>query len=245
MVPETTVRSFSPGSTRRRRPHGDHSNYFASGIYYFENVGTINISGQDISGGNHGAQTSSVGTPPCANDSDAGVMDGAGVEWILGGSSAITISSASGTSFELFARQPVSGMEGAAGVSIRSVPDAPDAPADYMPSSASNVFSIGGGSGTQVKVQGLVYAPNADVTLSATAAGARALRRRGGVGADTRPPGLYLARPDGMVSTATPRPPRSSSHPVDRFGSTQRRTTPPRSSNSRTMPTAQLSSTPG
>jgi hypothetical protein len=201
---------FLPGKYTAAPNFGQH-NYFASGIYYFDNVGNVNVSGIDLSGGNPGAEVTRVGTPACADDGDAGVSDGAGVEWILGGNSSISVTSASGTSFELFARQPAASLlEGAAGISIRSVPRAADAPAGYTPTllpPGTNLFSIAGGSGTQVKVQGLVYSPNADIALSGTRAQKSELS--GGVVASRlsfHPSDVGLG-PDGIVSAVpTPAP---------------------------------------
>jgi hypothetical protein len=155
---------FLPGRYASK-PHLGAHNYFASGIYYFENVDTIDVNGVDVSGGNPGTETSLVSVHPCATDDAAGVSDGSGVEWILGGTSAVSVGSALGTSFELFARQPAaSALEGAAGISIRGVPAV--APG-YMPSS-SNVFSNVGGNSSELSVHGLVYAPDADIVVSGT-----------------------------------------------------------------------------
>jgi hypothetical protein len=191
-------RIFLPGNYAAAPVLGPH-NYFASGIYYFDNVGVINVDGVELSGGNPGTGMSLVDASPCANDADAGVNDGSGVEWILGGTSAISVGTTPGTTFELFARQPAtSAREGAAGISIRSVPS--PAPAGYAPTTSS-VFTMGGGQPIQVAVHGLVYAPNSDVTVSATSAHGSELT--GGVVASTLhliPQLAVLPGPDGMVS---------------------------------------------
>jgi hypothetical protein len=199
---------FLPGKYTAAPNLGSH-NYFASGVYYFENTGPINIGnplgGTDVIGGKRGPSepTSFIGPSPCADDTAAGVSDGSGVEWILGGTSAVSVSSDANTSVELFARQPAAAVEGASGISVRSVPAV--APSGYTPSSAGTVFSIAGGTSTQVAVRGQVYAPNAGVTVAST--GSSSSELSGGVVAST----LLLRSitgispgPDGMVSAGNP-----------------------------------------
>jgi hypothetical protein len=152
---------------------GTH-NYFASGIYYFENAGTINVAGTDVFGGKPAASETTAVTQasPCATDAQVGVYDGTGVEWILGGSTAITVSNSANSSLELFSRVPgnsPNGPEGTAGISIRTVPAS--APAGYVASTvtgASFIFDSGGGSKPQVAIHGLVYVPQSSVNVAKT-----------------------------------------------------------------------------
>jgi hypothetical protein len=148
---------------------GTH-NYFASGIYYFENV-DIHVDGIDVIGGNPGASETALvdsASSACADDRQVGVSDGSGVEWILGGTSALSVGSSSGTALELFSRVPATasnGPEGTAGVSIRTVPAGT---AGYVASTpGSTVFANSAGGG-QVGVHGLVYAPDSTVQVGGT-----------------------------------------------------------------------------
>jgi hypothetical protein len=100
-------------------------NYFASGVYYLLNI-SLNLTSGRALGGQPGPDypgppTYSPG-PACSSvtDQTAGVADGFGVEFILGGSS--TISVGRGAQLELFPRLPASPSEGSAGISIRTVP---------------------------------------------------------------------------------------------------------------------------
>jgi hypothetical protein len=198
-----TCSIFLPGKYTGA-PNLGARNYFASGIYYFENA-DINVNGIDVFGGKKGAsETVQVDqASACAGDSDAGVSDGSGVEWILGGTSAVSIGSALNTHVELFARRPAgSASEGSAGISIRSVPAT--APAGYTPSSASTLFSDPNGANTQVAVHGLVYAPDAGVIVSSTKA--RGSELGGGVVASTLSlrKDFVVAGSVGIVSAAPP-----------------------------------------
>lgn len=141
-------------------------NYFASGVYYFDDVGTIEFGGKDTFGGNRGAAE----VAPGCSDQNAGVDDGSGVEWILGGTSAISVDSTATTTFELLERLPgASSAEGAPGLSIRTVPAGADG---YDGSAAAGpIFSNNGGPGQTVAVHGLVYAPGSEVSVTTGAGG--------------------------------------------------------------------------
>ncbi len=185
-------------------------NYFASGVYYFEFTGTIDVNGREVAGGAHRADEAPIATPACADDNTAGVSDGTGVEWILGGGSAILVGSTSGTSFELFARQPGSSAEGAAGISIRGVPTVAPPPG-YTPST-TNIFSNAGGTSTSVGVHGMLYAPDAAVVVAGT--GSVGSEFSGGIVASTLtldPAGVATGS-FGMVSS--PAPPAVVDHQV-------------------------------
>ncbi len=172
-----TCRIFLPGKyTALTLPQNTH-NYFASGVYYFENTGEIRVDRADVFGGKRSATDPQEAAPvvtqdtACATDVDAGINDGTGVEWILGGDSWVNIASSNSTSFELYRRIPANspnGDEGTPGISIRTVPN--PAPPGYITTaiSGSYIFDSGGGSNPQVVVHGTIYTPEFPVALRKT-----------------------------------------------------------------------------
>lgn len=120
-----TCRVFFPGKYTSPLPAFSSSNryYFASGVYYFENVGAIALGGQ-VFGGAQGTETKKLTPTPCSTDAAAngqvpGSATGSGVEFVLGGTSRITVNSSSSENVELFSRVPlVPAAEGKPGVSI-------------------------------------------------------------------------------------------------------------------------------
>jgi hypothetical protein len=144
---------------------GPH-NYFASGVYYFENT-DITLNG-DLFGGQPGpAETTVIAPSPCATDQQAGVDDGTGVELILGGTSTIYVDSHG--DMELYRRSPGTRLEGAPGVSIRTVP-AGAAPylQSTFPGNDVDVLAMAFGSSAQLAVHGMVYVPTGTVDLFAS-----------------------------------------------------------------------------
>jgi hypothetical protein len=145
-------------------------NYFASGIYYFEDT-SINLSGQTAIGGQPGPDYQQApALPPTAcssvTDKTAGVPDGSagsGVELILGGTSTVSVNDAP-AQLELFARVPASPVEGTPGISIRTVPSG--APTGWKPTTSGHRVVLSS-SGSKLAVHGYVYVPEASVSIHA------------------------------------------------------------------------------
>ena len=141
--------------------------YFASGVYYFHNVGTITLNGQ-VFGGAPGSESQLfTGITPCANDAAAnarvpGSATGSGVEFVLGGNSRITLGNSTSNKVELFSRAPANpDAEGTPGVSI------------YAPRTAGSGYSAWNTTSAldlprakpQIVIHGLVYTPNSPLTV--------------------------------------------------------------------------------
>jgi Tfp pilus assembly protein PilX len=98
-------RVFSPGRYTSLDLADD--NYFRSGVYFFDDVGTISVRGRQVVGG--AADPDEVSTTlltPCATDASvitSPAVSGTGVKFILGGSSKLEVRNPSGR-IELFAR---------------------------------------------------------------------------------------------------------------------------------------------
>jgi len=146
--------------------------YFASGVYYFENVQSMNMNG-DIFGGQPGPTDTQKFTVvnPCATDATAnaqvpGSATGYGVEFVLGGDSYIDPTTNASSKIELFARQPaVPANEGTAGISFY----APRVSGtNYIANTRAATISLGGNP-NQLMFHGLVYVPNSDLKIWSTA----------------------------------------------------------------------------
>ena len=147
-------------------------NYLASGVYYLENLGLIDMDGpgapKKVFGGK--IDTSSgeervLANAPCGTDAQAGVTTGdTGVHIILGGTSRLDIDEAEA---EFMAYHPAAGSEQAgAGISIRTVSE---------PTSGYTLWNgpgvglkVEGGTNPHFAVHGLVYMPDASIELFAT-----------------------------------------------------------------------------
>ncbi len=137
--------------------------YFASGVYYFANVGQITLAGE-IFGGQPGAGESQQMTTatPCSNDAGAnalvpGSATGSGIQFALGGSSKLRIDDHSKDKIELFSRVPaVPANEGTAGVTVY----APRTDGtNYVKWNADKVLAMDGNKTTMI-IHGLFYAPS-------------------------------------------------------------------------------------
>ncbi len=145
----------------------DSDSYFASGVYYFDNIGEIQFSDASVTAGEPGAGATSQlnpGNEACATDADAMTysnnrVSGKGVVFVLGGNSRLKLASSSSNTLEMFAREP----------------GAPGEPADWAGLSVLAHDRSGGGlavwreeeplvtdsfEGTLV-IQGMLYAPQA------------------------------------------------------------------------------------
>lgn len=165
---------FKPG-TYTTAPSLASNNYFASGVYYFRNVGTISVTSQKVVAGKAGTGESLVnGNVACATDTLAGVTGSAtGVKFIFGGNSAIVVDDPSGA-VEMFARNggdPAT--EGTQGISLQTVQadQVSTSPPKWMASTLAAgdpVIQVGNGTNAALSIHGLVYTPNALVDFSAT-----------------------------------------------------------------------------
>ena len=145
--------------------------YLASGVYYLDNIGTLDLGSNSLFGGmpNTASGEKQVVTTssPCATDASAGAAgNGTGVEIILGGDSAINVDKGD---IELYARQAATvGSEGSAGVSLRTVPAGAAGWDASSVGSGSDIFYVSSGNNAHAAVHGFIYAPNASVALFAT-----------------------------------------------------------------------------
>jgi Tfp pilus assembly protein PilX len=164
--PGQTCRVFFPGTyTDPIAFSGDH--YFRSGTYYFQNV-DLSINGRVI-GGERGTLETRVnsGAGPCdAYDEDSPTDNpGTGVQWILGGTSKITVGN--GDNLELYSR--AGGSEPQSGISLHAV-TAAEAGGGYLVSapSGNTLIDIGSGAHVQATFHGIVFAPGLNINSFAT-----------------------------------------------------------------------------
>jgi len=142
--------------------------YLASGVYYFENVGTFKLNGT-IFGGQPGpgVQQKFTGISPCSSDASAnalvpGSASGAGVELVLGGNSSISVANSTSSKTELYARIPGNASaEGTAGVSIYAPRTGGTG---YLAWNAISAFNQSNAK-PQIVIHGLVYVPNSSMTV--------------------------------------------------------------------------------
>jgi hypothetical protein len=172
---------FNPGTYNAPPSFNAVGNYFASGVYYFLDTGTMTVpSSARVDGGKPKSpetQALNAGPPvvsPCASDATPGALgSGNGVLFIFGGSSALSIGNKA--TFELYSRVPsgaTAGSEGDPGLSIYTVRSTfggwkcsgyPSCTAGGLPVPAfANV------SQSQVVIHGIVYAYNANVVMFVT-----------------------------------------------------------------------------
>jgi len=157
--------------------------YFASGVYYFDDVGEMKMEAASMFGGEPpaGESRAFTGVTPCATDAIAnslrpGSATGKGVLFIMGKKSSWNIHDHVETRIELFSRVPANpAIEPPAGISIY-------APrfngSNWLANEASEIIK-GDGPSPQVVIHGLVYAPGSDTdqlrVLANPAAGGLAL----------------------------------------------------------------------
>jgi Tfp pilus assembly protein PilX len=99
-----SCRVFTPGVMRNVSvPLKQGGNYFQSGVYYFDNVGHIDLTKAVVTGGRPGpGDTQVLANPGCAGAPDTSGANETGVVWILGGNSWIDVGNQG--SLELFRR---------------------------------------------------------------------------------------------------------------------------------------------
>lgn len=141
--------------------------YFASGVYYFEDTGEIQMEGK-VFGGQPGSGEAQLlsGVTPCADDATAnshlpGTATGSGVEFVIGGASRFKVASAAGNKVELYARQPaIPANEGTPGISLFAPKTSGTG---YSAWSDSTAFIVDSTDPTVI-FHGLVYVPNSPIT---------------------------------------------------------------------------------
>ncbi|MEX2267137.1 MAG: hypothetical protein WEA75_00475 [Acidimicrobiia bacterium] len=158
---------FFPGKYTAT-PTFDKNNkyYFASGVYYFPNLGNIHLAGELFGGKPGPTETQALTTAtPCATDATAnslipGSATGSGVEFVLGGSSKLEIDDHMKNKIELFARVPaIPASEGTPGVSIYAPRTSGP---NYVAWNSDKVLHMDGNKSTMV-VHGLLYTPNGNI----------------------------------------------------------------------------------
>ncbi len=174
-APNTTTvpgcKIFKPGKYTSA-PVFAADNYFASGVYYFDNVGTITISSERAVAGKQASNELLInGNVACATDAQAGVSGSAtGVKFIFGGNSALLVDNPSGE-MEMFSWDDgVAGSStaGTEGISIQTVDTTSGGWTKSTLAAGDAVIRVGDGTNTALSVHGMVYTPNALVDFAAT-----------------------------------------------------------------------------
>jgi Tfp pilus assembly protein PilX len=137
--------------------------YMESGVYYFEDTNLIINSSTVIGGAAPSGETSVLGAG-CSTigDTTAGAASrasGNGVTIVLGGTARVQVSSSA--RLELYSRAPAAA-DGTPGISIMTVPTTGSGYKAWSAASSLSTTPIGG----RVAIHGLVYSPNAPVTIT-------------------------------------------------------------------------------
>lgn len=140
---------FSPGRYTSQPTLNTNRNYFKSGVYYFDFLGTWNIDKTSVVGGTAGTETTNLDAP-CLLEA---APNGNGVTWVFRGSSALTVSNMAHV--ELFSRRPPAS-DGTPQVSVFVEGTRVGSAIDQLNGNPKVVF------------HGLVYSPQADVGTNAT-----------------------------------------------------------------------------
>jgi Tfp pilus assembly protein PilX len=171
-VAGTTCNIFLPG-TYRSAPTLASLNYFASGVYYFENVGAIDMSGKTAVAGTPGATERTVNNqPPCVNDTVVGVNDDSrGAVFILGGTSYIAAGTGSTRQLEIFRRRGTTGLDGFSVVAVTS-----PAPSGYVTSTLignynDQIIDNSAGNNPALVFHGEIWAPDTSIDSGAVTNG--------------------------------------------------------------------------
>jgi hypothetical protein len=172
-LPGTYATINPAGTPSRPNPLGllggpNTANYLASGVYYFHNLGQINLDDFRVFAGDLDGVPRELTNPPCTDDATAGVTSGEkGVQVILGGNTWLNVQSADA---EFAAYRPASGGAGR-GVSIRTVPTTGAGPfTPSVPGGVANGMALINATSTlpHFSVHGLVYAPNGTIEINDT-----------------------------------------------------------------------------
>jgi hypothetical protein len=173
-------RVFSPGRYTSLELADD--NYFRSGVYFFDDVGVIDIRKKQVVGGKaHADEAATTLLTACATDTSVVTspsVGGTGVKFILGGSSRIEVTNPSGR-LELFSRHDGGPSEGQQDLSVQTVTGSSGEWPGVWQSNLSTldvddiVMSMENGTTPRVMIHGGVFTPNAKIDFDATN-GARA-----------------------------------------------------------------------
>jgi hypothetical protein len=137
--------------------------YFVSGIYYFEDAGNVDVTGSLVGGSPRPDEIPDHPVSGCPTDAQTGGGSGYGVEFILGGTSKMTIKS--GATMELFRRyRGLSDPAYTDRISLVAVDAAVPGYKASVPTGA--VFEALGH--PKIAVHGLVYARTTDVAVDAS-----------------------------------------------------------------------------
>ena len=170
-LPRTTgsCRVFFPGRYTVA-PNLAARNYFVSGTYYFDNVGTWGSGGEIVGGHNpadpqlpSGSISPCVVNPASTDATPGGNGSGYGVQWIFGGNSSIVM----GTGDRILLHTRVPGPnepDATPGISFQTI-TADQAGGGYVTSTASPAVIDAGGGQPRFSSFGLMYTPNANVVL--------------------------------------------------------------------------------
>lgn len=169
-VLDGTCRVFTPGTYRVSPilidldPQDPHGNYFESGIYYFENVGVLQIRKQVVIGGQQSSSETSVRRTPSSCDlyEERPAVEGTGVRWILGGTSSMDV--ATDGTIELFSRADGPAEEGTSGISLQAIGSAEDGWVESEPTSfEERLLDVANGQNTDFAAHGMLYAPGSNI----------------------------------------------------------------------------------
>ena len=161
-------RTFYPGRYSTVPALGDGTNYFRSGVYFFDDIGKWSVDGGVLGGqpapivGQPGStETHDTSTTPCGTD----VAGATGVEWILGGSSAISVGNQS--QLELYS-MPSNNVPGVGLYQVLASDPAPWAAERSTVPVDTPILVVGNGNQTELAIHGNVYTPTGYVQVRAT-----------------------------------------------------------------------------
>lgn len=167
-----SCRTFHPGRYSAPPALSSNKNYFESGVYFFDNIGTWTVDAVVYGGQPAPGETRQNSATPCGND----VAGATGVRFILGGNSIIDVGN--NGSLELYSR-PFNDVPAA---TIRQVQASDPAPWGAKASTvgvSTPILEDGNGRNSELTIHGLVWVPTARVDLRATNSGVAKLQ--GGV----------------------------------------------------------------
>lgn len=157
-------RTFSPGRYTTA-PELKASNFFKSGMYYFEDIGDWTITDVLFGGTPQDDESKLLTDTPCA--SEPVTTAARGVMFVLGGTSRMIVGN--GARIELFTPNAAAVDPGDAGISIRSVLTEDAATNPWKISTAGTaIVDVAGGNTRDMAIHGLVYTPNNVVNLFVT-----------------------------------------------------------------------------
>jgi Tfp pilus assembly protein PilX len=168
-VDSGSCRIFYPGKYTSPPALGSATNYFVSGVYYFEFTGQLQVKQTTVYGGKPDTSETRKFTSPPACAADPGGTTGTGVEWIFGSGSWLNIDTQG--QVELFKRTGETGTT-TNKISLVGVPnESAWTTLGYVANTVANtspIVDIKDGNPQDMAIHGLLYAPNQSVNLTAT-----------------------------------------------------------------------------